>query len=123
MQFEFKRQTFEVSEDSVIFVVDKNSCITGLEFRKPVELKPRWQVILSTRNVGNTDTGILFESDDYDACHDRFAFEKERLIKQLIMADAAYRLTVSFSDTPTFTIFSVIEEQKAVEYYLRLMKK
>ena len=46
---------------------------------------------------------------------------REHLVNRLIVsADAAYRLKVSFSDTPTYTIFSVTEEQKAVEYYLRL---
>lgn len=125
MKFEFKGQTYEVDENDVIFSVDASGGITSLTFRKPVELKPRWQVMLSTRNTGNTNTGILFESDDYDACRYRFAFEKERLIKQikqLILTDDAYRLKVSHSETPIYAVFSIIEERNTVEYYLRLMK-
>ena len=123
MKFEFKGQTYEVDENNVIFSVDASGGITSLTFRKPVELKPRWQVILSTRNTDNSDAGILFESDDYDACRNRFVFEKERLIKQLILTGDAYRLKVSYSETPIYAIFSITEERNAVEYYLRLMKK
>ena len=121
MQFEFKGQTYEVSEDNVIFVVDKHDCIASLEFREHVKQKARWHVVLTTRNTGDTDSKVLIESDDYYACRMWFNREKEHLVNRLIVsAEDAYRLKVSFSDTPTYTIFSVTEEQKAVEYYLRL---
>lgn len=122
MKFEFKGQTYEVDENNVMFSVDASRGITSLTFRKPVELKPRWGVILTTRNVGDTDLRLLFESDDYDACRSVFNMEKERLVKQLIMTETDFRLKVSGSFTPAYMTFSIVDEHKAIEQYLKLTK-
>lgn len=122
MEFEFKGQTYEVGEDNVKFSINKDGCINSLEFMEPVKVKPRWGVILTTRNVGDTDLRLLFESDDYDACRSVFNMEKECLVKQLIMAETDFRLKVSGSFTPPYLSFSIVDEHKAIEQYLKLTK-
>jgi hypothetical protein len=126
MKFEFKGQTYEVDENNVIFSINKNGCIAGIEFGEPVKVKPRWCVMLTTRNVGNTNSKLLFENDDYNACRSVFNIEKERLVKNLIIkTDAAFRLKITSPDIPLYgcATFSIISEYEAVEYYLILKEK
>lgn len=124
MRFDFKGQSYEVSEDNVMFSVDENSSITGILFREPVKEKSRWRVKLSTRRgSGNADSRLIFESDDYDACRSIFDLEKKRLVEGLMLTtDTGLKLDVSNSSSPCGTSFIVTDINDGVEYYLRLTK-